>query len=251
MVGAHAHPAGVGADVVDLVGVDLAQDGVFEVVHAHRFGLALGPPFPAAVLEVLHQFLLLGVHTDHRIPSRAELVHPFVEVGELRVPVGVLATLDGFGVGLQAETLRAEQFRDGLLTHRVPGLAQQRGELAGGQRRPRQQRLRVPAPGRLDQAQQRRHQTRVGLHGRFAATPGTAHPAQRGLPRLQFRDPVTDPRPRRTRGPRHRRHPTMTQRPGLPCQHQPLAPLVQMRQHRLELDPHRLHHIIGNGHTSF
>ena len=56
----------------------------------------------APVVELADQFLLLGVHADHRRPDRQVLDDSSVEVAELGVPVDVLATLGDLSVGPQA-----------------------------------------------------------------------------------------------------------------------------------------------------
>jgi len=61
------------------------------------------PPAPAGpVVEFADQFLLLGVHADHRRPDRQVFDDSGVEVAELGVPVDVLATFGDLSVGLQA-----------------------------------------------------------------------------------------------------------------------------------------------------
>src|SRR5215468_3029530 len=105
MVGADVHPARVGRQVVDPVRDGLAQLQVGEVVALDPGRLAGRPPFPAAVVVVADQLLLLGVHADHRLPSIPVLPDLLIEVAELRIPVRDLVTLDGLGVALQAEAL--------------------------------------------------------------------------------------------------------------------------------------------------
>ena len=51
------------------------------VVHWRWSAIPLG----ACVLEVPHQFPLLGVDADHRIPLPAETPTQFADVGELRL----------------------------------------------------------------------------------------------------------------------------------------------------------------------
>jgi len=53
-------------------------------------------------VEFADQFLLLGVHADHRRPDRQVFDDSGVEVAELGVPVDVLATFGDLSVGLQA-----------------------------------------------------------------------------------------------------------------------------------------------------
>jgi len=50
MVHAHAHPAGIGPDVIDPVGDGLAELAVDEVMHVDLLGLPVGPVLAAAVL---------------------------------------------------------------------------------------------------------------------------------------------------------------------------------------------------------
>src|SRR5438045_7038030 len=47
----------------------LAQPLVREVLGAHLLGLPFRLPFLAVVLEIPDQFLLLGIHRDHRLPA--------------------------------------------------------------------------------------------------------------------------------------------------------------------------------------
>ena len=138
VVGAHADPTGVGGQVVDAVGVGLAQGGVDEVVDLDRFGLSRGAPFRAGVLVLADQFLLLGVHADHRVARGQVLAGLLVEVGELGVPVGVLPALEGLGVGLQAETLFVQQPGHGVRPDPVTGRGQLGRQLAGRPGRPAQ-----------------------------------------------------------------------------------------------------------------
>ena len=54
-------------------------------------GLAQGLPLLAAVGEAPDQLLVLGVHTDHRLPVGQVDLGLLIQVAELGVPVGVLA----------------------------------------------------------------------------------------------------------------------------------------------------------------
>src|SRR5271166_304417 len=69
----NAHPALIGSDIVDPVGRHLAEFRIDEIMDANLLGISLGLPFPAAVLEVPDQFLLLGVDRNHRIAGRLVL----------------------------------------------------------------------------------------------------------------------------------------------------------------------------------
>jgi hypothetical protein len=194
------------------------------------------------------EFFLLGIDTDHRVPRGQVLPGLVVEVGELGVAVGMLTAFEGLGVGLQAETLRAQQPRDRVRPDPVSGCGQFAGQLAGGQRRPTQRRLRVPAPGGFHQCQQRRDQRRVGRGHRLPAPALAADTLQRRLPGLQLSDTGRDPRPGRARRIGHRGDTAMPERARLTGHHKPLLTLVQMRQHRLELRPQHRHHARIDSH---
>jgi hypothetical protein len=83
VVGAHADPAGVRAQVVDSVRDGFAQLPIEEVVHVHRDRLTRWAPLPAGVAVLADQFLLLRVHTDHRIPARL-VATPYVNRRSVR-----------------------------------------------------------------------------------------------------------------------------------------------------------------------
>jgi hypothetical protein len=102
---------------------------------------------------IADQFLLLGVHADHRLASITVLPDPLVEVTELRVPVRDLVALDGLGVALQAEAFLPQQVshRVGAGAATLPGeLARQRPQRLG---RPPQRRHRITALITLHQRQ--------------------------------------------------------------------------------------------------
>jgi hypothetical protein len=69
MVGPHAHPASVSAQVVDPVGDRLANLGVGEVVHPDPLGLTGRLPLGTAIGVPANQFLLLGIDRHHRLPG--------------------------------------------------------------------------------------------------------------------------------------------------------------------------------------
>src|SRR5439155_21077268 len=83
----------------------LARAVAGEVMRADSRRLALGPPVPARVLELPDQFLLLGVHADHRVAAVLMGLDLPADVAELRVPVRVPRALESLGVALQAEPL--------------------------------------------------------------------------------------------------------------------------------------------------
>src|SRR3984893_4167557 len=86
-------------------------------MDAHRLGIPLAPQFPAAVLEVADQFLLLGVDGNRWITGGDRRLYRGIDVVELCVSVGVVGSLAGLAVGLTAVLLRAQQLADQLLAH--------------------------------------------------------------------------------------------------------------------------------------
>jgi len=153
MAGAGVHPARAGRQVADPVRDGLAQLQAGEVMDVDADRLARGPPFTAAVVVVAGQFLLLGIHADHRLAGIAVLPDLLVEVTELGIPVRDLVALDGLGVALQAEACLPQQ-----VSHRVGARpVTLPGELGrqGAQRpcRPPQRRHRISALIGLDQSQ--------------------------------------------------------------------------------------------------
>ncbi len=245
MVGAHVHPAGVGCQVIDPVGDRLAQVLVGEVVGGDLGRLALRPPFPAAVLIRPDQLLLLGVHADHRVTGVLMGTGLLIDVAELRVPVRVLAALDGLGVALQAEPLRPQQVTHGVRADLMALAGQFLRQRAGRLRRPPQRRHRIPPLHRLHQRQQRQAQPRIQLGGPLAPPARPPRPAQRLSPRVQLihsqrHRGLADPG-----SPGHQPDPAMAQRPGLRSHQEPPLPLIQMREDRPEL---RRQHLPGNLH---
>jgi len=67
VVGANAHPTGVRGQVVDTIGVGLAQF-TFEVVNLDLVGVTGGPPFLAVVLVFADEFLLFSTFAVMRRP---------------------------------------------------------------------------------------------------------------------------------------------------------------------------------------
>src|ERR671911_2727336 len=94
-----------------------------DIRHPNFLRLALGVPLPAAVPEVADQFLLLGVHRDHRLRLGQRRGNALADGGERRIAIRVAAALPGRAVGLQAELLLLQQFADNLWLIRWPRAA--------------------------------------------------------------------------------------------------------------------------------
>ena len=212
--------------------------------------LALGPPFPARVLELADQLLLLGVHADHRVRGALVGLDLLVDVPELRIAVRVPLALDGLGVALQAEPLGPQQVTDGVGADPVALAGQLGRQVAGRLRGPPQRRHRITPLLRLHQGQQRRAQPRIHISRPLAAPARPPHPAQRlragvQLANAQGHRSLADPR-----GPGHQPDPAMPQRTGLSAHQQPTLPLIQMREDRRELRRQNPHCFLFAAHTT-
>ncbi len=161
-------------------------------MDVHRHWISRRPPLAAVVLELADEFFLLGVHTDHRLAGVPVIAGLLVEIAELGIPVRMLASLDGLGVGLQAEAFLPQQVGNGVRTDFVPGPGQFPREVAGGLDRPPQWRHRITALVRLDQRQQCRPQPWIEICGLLAASARPPHPPQRLLTGLQLEYALAD-----------------------------------------------------------
>ncbi len=142
-----------------------AQRWLDEVTAAVVTGQYVDPKAGKATFDALFRLWVPGGHV---------LLSHLVQVGELGVPIGVLAALGGLGVGLQAVPQLAQQPPDHEIADPVPVLGQRPGQRAGRLRRPPQRRHRVPPGHRLDQRLQRHHQIPVVLLSPLATPTGTA-----------------------------------------------------------------------------
>jgi hypothetical protein len=97
-------------------------------MHVDLIGLTRGPVLTAAVFIRSDEFLLLGVHADHRLTSGQRGLDRRVDVAELGVTVRVPAAIQRLGVRLQAEPLLRQQPPDRVIGHRVPLGGQLRGQ---------------------------------------------------------------------------------------------------------------------------
>src|SRR5471030_1537553 len=100
MVDAKTHPTGIGCHVIDAVGRYLAEGLVEEVVRLHQIGTAFGAVIAAAVLVLADEFLLLRIDRNDRLASCLKRRDLAVDVLELAVAVGMVATLRGLAIDL-------------------------------------------------------------------------------------------------------------------------------------------------------
>jgi hypothetical protein len=108
MVSANADPVNIGSQPVDAIGYFPTKFLDKKIMHPHRFGIALRPPFPVNILEVSDKLLLLGIERYYRLLISQYAADACVDVGELRFPVPMAAAFAGFAVGLQTEFLPIE-----------------------------------------------------------------------------------------------------------------------------------------------
>jgi hypothetical protein len=114
-------------------------------------GLALGLPLPAAVAELSHQLLLLGVDADGRLPAVEELGRQVVEVTELGVAISVRRPLLLLGRRLQRVPQTLEEPPHRVIRHPIAEADQLLGQPRCRLRRPPQQRSRRAPRRRLHQ----------------------------------------------------------------------------------------------------
>src|SRR5271166_6112412 len=79
-----------------------SQSAYFDAVALPRPTARL--PLLARILVIADQFLLLGVHRDHRLAPPLQRADLAVDVLELGVAVRVVLTLQRLAVGLEAVT---------------------------------------------------------------------------------------------------------------------------------------------------
>lgn len=231
----HVHPAGVLSQVVDAVRDRDRSVGVCEVVVWGRDRRPFGAVGAARSGEVADRLLLLRIHAHHRQTLGQEPLGRGVDVPELSVAVGDMASGAGLGHTLEAEAPRAQQLAHGRGADRVACRGQLPGQVSQRGRGPAQRGDRVADLLRLDQGLECRHQARVALGCRSTSAAGAAHPSQHRGAAREFVASPRDGRLRYLRQPGYRRGPAMPEGIGLQGQVQAALSLVQMRQHRREL----------------
>ena len=247
MIDPDTDPARVGPQVVHPVGDGAPEAWHHEVVHAHRRGLPLGGPFAPAILEVAHQFLLLGVDRDRRLPRAQGGPDPGVDVLELRVAIGVVRPFHRLPVGLQAVVQLVEQLRDHpmaravSLAGRVPPPAAGRSCTSSARATPD-----PPAPSAQSASPSPRSASDPGRPSACARHPGgeSGRPPAARPARLQLLRPDPNRPPGHAGGPRHQRHPAAPDGLGLGRRDQSSHPFIEILLDELEPPPDRarVHH---------
>ena len=233
MIDPHADPAGIGGDVVDAVGHDLAELRDLEVMHPHLLGIALGPQFPTTVLEVANKLLLLGIHGNRRLLLGLERLDAGIDVLKLGIAVRVMASLTRLVVGLQAEAKPGQQAADQFVADLEAAPAQRFRQMALAPAHPQRRRLRVTAGGRGHQILQCCRQAWLLRRRPLASGTGAAHPSRLVIvPRRQFSQTSADCAPGHAGGHRRRRYAAMARRLRLASRNQSTRALVKKRRQR-------------------
>src|SRR6202042_1522643 len=233
VVDADRDPARVGRHIINSIRHGAAEFLDQKVVHAHLFRIALATPFPAGVLEIADQFLLLGIDGYDRLVLADGRFHGLVDDPELRVPVGIVGALARLAVGLQAELLLLQQFANHRVADLVPKLAQFVRKAAQALAGPAQRRHRIAARVGLDQRVQVVEKTGIRFTQRFAAPtrPRSATGRRRGR-RFQFLHPPSDRAGGAPRHPRHRGYAAISRRTSFRRDEKPALTFIQLRRYR-------------------
>jgi hypothetical protein len=144
-------------------------------VHPYFDRCPLRLPLPSCVFVarvLTNQFLLLGLHGQHRQADGQAGLHLEVDVAELGVPVRVLVALPGLGVGLQAVLQRVQDLGDPHMTDRVPGLGEGASQVAHGLGGPQQRGLGVATRDGIDEGLEGIHQSGVKRTAFLRPPPG-------------------------------------------------------------------------------
>ena len=102
VIDSYSGPAQIVSDIVHTIQGHLTEFRDHRVMHTHRFRFALWTQFTVTVLEVVNQFLLLGIYRNDRLSSALEGMYLRIDVLELGVPISVCRPLTGLPIGLQA-----------------------------------------------------------------------------------------------------------------------------------------------------
>src|SRR6266516_7512787 len=84
-------------------------------------------PFASAILELTHQFLLLGIDGDRRFSRGQEGLCLGIDMLERRIAIGVVSSLTRLAIDLQAVAPFVEQLADQLMGDLMALMAQFRG----------------------------------------------------------------------------------------------------------------------------
>jgi hypothetical protein len=83
-------------------------------MHLDVDRVAFRPEFATSILERADEFAFLGIHGDGRLARHQLPTQRFVDMFELRIPIGMLRALEAFAIGLQTEAEFFQQSRHHL-----------------------------------------------------------------------------------------------------------------------------------------
>jgi hypothetical protein len=181
-------------------------------VDAHVGRLAARSPRATRRLEIPHQFLLLRVDGDRGVSAPEQPPDALIQVGELRIAVGMGRALACLPIRLQTVPGVFQQGRHRAIAHRMvlPRQFVRQGRRALA--RPPQRRFRIAARHRVNQRHQGVEQWRIGLGDRAPSSTGPTNPVGRCRarlrPQLQLSQSGDDGRPRQAGSPGHQAHAT-------------------------------------------
>ncbi len=155
----------------------LLVPGDQKVVHPHAFRLTCRPPRAPSILEVSHQFLLLGVDGDDRLARRLAVADVREDVAKLGVPVGVRRPFARLPIRLQTVSDGGQELGHQLVADAVAHAPQGPRQVPGALRRPPEGGLRIPRGRRLHQPVEVGPQRGVLVDGPLAAPARAPHPA--------------------------------------------------------------------------
>ena len=131
VVAADADPRFVPRHVVDAIRNRFADRVARKVIHPHALGLTRRLPLASAIREIAHQFLLLGVDGNHRLPAFDERGGGHVDVLELRVTIRVRRAFPRLLQRVQPIAEAVQQFPDRRRADRPALRGQGAGQLRG------------------------------------------------------------------------------------------------------------------------
>ncbi len=246
MVDADRNPGAIIVQVVDPVGYGFALGLAGEVVGGHLNWFAFRVPFSTGLGEPSDQLLLFRIDADHGVAAGEELLGECVDVPELGVAVGVLASFQGLAGPLQTVFEGMEDVRDHRVADGVPHLSQLRREVARRLRGPPQRRFGIPPCFGFNQSIQSAQQFRIVDFGFLP--PASGHPDSTTGPFRnvtgQFGQTTPDRFPRRASGPLHSTDSTPTPRFRLGRHRRTTIPLIQPGQQIRQACPHRLELVV-------
>ena len=249
MIGAEIDQAGVGRNVIDAIGSDLAECGNLEVMNAYGLRIAFGPQLTASILEIADQFLLFGIDRDGRLVAITELFDLRIDVFKLHVTVRMGRTLPRFLVGMKAEAELPQQPANQFPARSETTFSQSAHKMTLASADPQQERLGIPTDRRLHYLLERFRKPRLSLGLRLATASQSTNASPRtGIRASQFRKTASDRAARHPCRCAHRGHTAPSRRLGLRCREQAAGALVQIGRERFKthLDRGNVYHPASN-----